>query len=257
MTLRNRHQTLSDLRSDLRARSQLLSRELLDLVNANYEDFLALGSTLRGGEERVEGVRVGVLEFGRGVEGVRDVVREREAEVRELIAERRRVRSGVQLGRGLLEVEERLGGLERRLMIAKAKRASEADEEELEDEAEMDDFDDDDDDVDDDDEDEEGEEDTSENQHLANTIVRRLRTHATLFLLLLNQIQRLGSTHPFLVAQQTRVAKIRETLLLDLGAAVKSARKEGSGAGGRMLKLAGVYRELGEGEAFVRAVRGA
>ncbi len=57
-TLSGRHQTLEDLRSDLRERSQALSKELLDLVNTNYEQFLSLGSDLRGGEEKVEDVRV-------------------------------------------------------------------------------------------------------------------------------------------------------------------------------------------------------
>ncbi|KAG4441728.1 hypothetical protein IFR05_002807, partial [Cadophora sp. M221] len=53
-TLSERHQTLEDLRSDLRERSQALSKELLDLVNTNYEQFLSLGSDLKGGEEKVE-----------------------------------------------------------------------------------------------------------------------------------------------------------------------------------------------------------
>ena len=56
-SLTNRHQTLEDLRSDLRERSQLLSKELLDLVNENYESFLGLGEGLRGGKEKVEDVR--------------------------------------------------------------------------------------------------------------------------------------------------------------------------------------------------------
>ena len=60
-TLSDRHQTLEDLRSDLRERSQGLSKELLDLVNTNYEQFLSLGSDLKGGEEKVEDVRVGLL----------------------------------------------------------------------------------------------------------------------------------------------------------------------------------------------------
>ncbi|KAI7597069.1 hypothetical protein KC319_g23288, partial [Hortaea werneckii] len=60
---RSRHQTLEDLRTDLRQRSQQLNQELLDLVNSNYESFLDLGQSLRGGEEKVEGVRVGGLGF--------------------------------------------------------------------------------------------------------------------------------------------------------------------------------------------------
>src|SRR5580700_8340667 len=70
-SLSHRHQTLEDLRSDLRERSQTLSKELLDLVNTNYEEFLSLGSDLKGGEEKVQDVRVGLLGFKRGVEDVR------------------------------------------------------------------------------------------------------------------------------------------------------------------------------------------
>ena len=80
-TLSDRHQTLEDLRTDLRERSQALSKELLDLVNTNYEQFLSLGSDLKGGEEKVEDVRVGLLGFKRGVEDVRGKVRERRGEV--------------------------------------------------------------------------------------------------------------------------------------------------------------------------------
>jgi hypothetical protein len=47
----------------LRSRSQLLNKELLDLVNSNYQDFLNLGNSLHGGEEKVEEVRIGLLGF--------------------------------------------------------------------------------------------------------------------------------------------------------------------------------------------------
>ena len=131
-SLRNRHQTLEDLRSDLRQRSQLLSKELLDLVNGDYEAFLRLGTDLRGGEERVEGVRVGVLGFGREVEGIRKGVQERLEEVGALLGERKAVRKDVVLGRGLLEIEERIGELEEGMGIKELAGGEEEDD--LEDE---------------------------------------------------------------------------------------------------------------------------
>ncbi|KAI1580492.1 COG2 multi-domain protein [Pyrenophora tritici-repentis] len=95
-TLRNRHQTLEDLRAELRSRSQLLSKELLDLVNSNYQDFLNLGNSLHGGEEKVEEVRVGLLGFRKEVDGLMEVVGSREEEVKELLDERRDVRRKIE-----------------------------------------------------------------------------------------------------------------------------------------------------------------
>ncbi|RMZ68104.1 hypothetical protein GMOD_00004289 [Pyrenophora seminiperda CCB06] len=100
-TLRNRHQTLEDLRAELRSRSQLLSKELLDLVNSNYQDFLNLGNSLNGGEEKVEEVRVGLLGFRKEVDGLVDVVGSREEEVKKLLGERRDVRRKIETGRRL------------------------------------------------------------------------------------------------------------------------------------------------------------
>ena len=107
-TLRNRHQTLEDLRSELRSRSQLLSAELLDLVNANYADFLTLGNSLSRGDEKVEGVRVGLLGFNKEVHLLERLVAEREEEVDGLVQERRNVRGEIEVGRRLVEFEARL-----------------------------------------------------------------------------------------------------------------------------------------------------
>ncbi|EHK97347.1 putative Conserved oligomeric Golgi complex subunit 2 [Glarea lozoyensis 74030] len=122
-TLSNRHQTLEDLRTDLRERSQALSKELLDLVNTNYEQFLSLGSDLLGGEEKVEDVRVGLLGFKRGVEEVKGRVGERRVEVEGLLKEKRGVSGEIAAGRRLLEVDARLEELEERLMVSSLGRA--------------------------------------------------------------------------------------------------------------------------------------
>ncbi|KAJ9629752.1 hypothetical protein H2203_002133 [Taxawa tesnikishii (nom. ined.)] len=217
-TLHNRHQTLEDLRSDLRARSQDLSKELLDLVNGNYEEFLGLGSTLRGGDDKVEEVRLGVLGFKREVEGVKETVRQRNALVKELLDEKRKVRKDVDVGRKLLEVDER----------------------EDEDDAES--------------EDEDGSTDLPSG--IGTAAIARLKTHAQLYLLIQQMIDRIGKEHPFLVAQEPRMMKVRNTLLLDLGAALKQAKTAGSVGGGQTLKIIGLYRDLDESAEAVKVLRG-
>ncbi|KAL1632606.1 hypothetical protein SLS56_003505 [Neofusicoccum ribis] len=244
-TLSHRHQTLGDLRSDLRARSALISRELLDLVNANYADFLSLGQALRGGEERVEEVRVGLLGMRKAVGEVRGGVVGREEEVRELVAGREKVRRERGVARALLEVERRVGELEAGLVVGQAGgsgvrkeedgESSESSDEEDEEES---------------DEDEDGEG-TGNNVSLA-----RLRRLARQYLGVRQIAERVGVEHPFLVAQEPRLTKIRNTLLLDLGAALKQAKAAGAQGKNRVLKVMSIYAEMDEGMEAVKVLKG-
>lgn len=202
-SLRNRHQTLEDLRSDLRQRSQLLNRELLDLVNGNYEEFLSLGSDLEGGEEKVEGVRVGLLGFQREVEAIRKAVQERAKETTELLQEKKGLRKDIAIGRALLEVNERLEELEERLDIKT--KTGEEDEDEDEDE-----------------DDDESSSDTEGSPYAS--AVRRLRKQSEQYLLIVRQCERIGSSHPFLIMLQPRMDEVRKTLLLDLSASLRQAK---------------------------------
>lgn len=203
-SLRNRHQTLEDLRSDLRERSKLLNQELLDLVNGNYEEFLSLGGDLKGGEEKVEGVRVGLLGFHREIEGIRYAVSERARETGQLLQEKKKVRRDVVLGRALLEVHERVEEMEERLGIKTR--------EEMEDEA---------DDLD------AGDEDGGLPPHAEESgAVRRLQRQVDQYAAITQQINRLGSSHPFLVGLQPRLNELRKTLLLDLSAALRKAKTD-------------------------------
>ncbi|KAG9676781.1 hypothetical protein KCU99_g3540, partial [Aureobasidium melanogenum] len=235
-TLHNRHQTLEDLRSDLRQRSQSISTELLDLVNANYEEFLSLGLRLKGGEEKIEEVRVGVLGFGREVGSVRDLVASRTQEVGSLLEEKKRIRKDVMVGRRLLEIEERLEDLEARLMVEPSNSLSANN-------PSANDLDSD----DEDDEDEEGDTATS-------TTLSRLRRHAQAYLLLTHLTQKVLD-HPFVIAQQSRLMRVRNTLLLDLRTALKQAQAASVG-GKQLLDFLVIYRELGETEEGVGALKG-
>ncbi|KAL8687854.1 MAG: hypothetical protein Q9218_006087 [Villophora microphyllina] len=232
-TLRNRHQTLEDLRAELRGRSQDISKELLDLVNDNYQDFLSLGSSLRGGDEKVEEVRLGLLGFKRDVEGLKGKVDERRKEVEDLVTEKQEIRRQTQLGRTLLEMDQRLQELERSLMITSNGTHQEpqvgVEDIELGDSG--------------DESDEGGEESTS---------VSRLQRHAERYLLVQRMVKRVGPDHPFVINQQSRMERVRNTISLDLGNALKQTVAEDHE---QMTKILGVYRDLGESQEALKALR--
>ncbi|KAF3009608.1 hypothetical protein E8E13_006903 [Curvularia kusanoi] len=221
-TLSNRHQTLEDLRSELRSRSQLLSRELLDLVNANYADFLTLGNSLRGGDEKVEGVRVGLLGFRKEVAGLEQLVRGREEEVDALVRQRRETRKKIEVGRRLVEFEERVKACEEGVAVGEGDGSESSESEE------------------DDDDDEDG----------FGTSVARLRSNVVQYRLAKEVVKGLEE-HPFVLAQAHRLSKVRSTILLDLSTALQQAKKAGDAGSGRVMQLMKIYADMEEsGEAI-------
>lgn len=235
-TLHNRHQTLEDLRTELRSRSQLLSRELLDLVNANYTDFLSLGASLKGGDERVEEVRVGLLGFRKEVANLKEGVVSREREVESLVKQREEVRRNIAVGQRLIAFEEGLRNLEEALVI-EARTAPDSDSDEEEDE-------------DDDDDDEEEEE---EEGVLGGISVAKLKRHVLQYKIVQEQGKVLGE-HTFVVAQAPRMAKVRSTLLLDLSTALRQAKV--AKASGSVLKIVKVYADMDEPGEAVKVLKG-
>lgn len=206
----HRHQTLEDLRAELRERSSAISAELLELVNANYAAFLGLGDGLRGGGERAEDVRVALLGFRRQVEDVQARVRGRREDVQRSGAELRGVRGEVETGRRMLELDERIG-----VLLGKLEGGG-PDEVEGEEE-------DDDDSVDD------NEERLVEMAREYNTIIRLANA--------------LGRDLPYVRKMEEKITRCRNTLLVDLGTSLREARKADEQE--RTVKLLGVYRLLG------------
>ncbi|KAM3503584.1 hypothetical protein MY10362_004118 [Beauveria mimosiformis] len=237
--LPHRHQTLEDLRADLRDRSAAISSELLELVNANSATFLSLGTDLRGGDDKVEDVRVSLLGFRRAVEDVKAKVAARRAETDALTTELRGVRGSIESGRTLVEIAERLSSLEERLALSGVPKtrdgAQQADS--------------------DDDESEEGDEDQDEQvQGLVGSTPTVLMTLAQDY----NTAEALLRSLPvlaFTAKLETRLAKCRKTLLLDLGNALKESRKAGVTAQNRVLKYLAIYRILGAQDEAVKAVK--
>lgn len=226
-SLSHRHQTLEDLRSDLRERSTAISAELLELVNANYTSFLSLGSELKGGEERVEDVRVGLLGFRRAIEEVKGSVGERGREVVALNGELSRVREDIEVGRRMLELYDRLEVLEGRLAIAGA----EVDTDESED---------------DEDEDERG---------LVGSSVSKLSGLAKDYMVIEELAKTMGRDTPFVKKMGERRLTCRKTILLDLGNALKEAKKAGIQGQGKLLKLMGIYAVLDAQKDAVRILK--
>lgn len=194
---------------------------------------MGLGASLRGGEEKVEEVRVGVLGLGREVRDVRQKVGEREAEVRGWVGERRRCREGIEVGRGLLGFEEALGGLEGKVGIQHRKKKEE-DEEEMSEGGTSEE--------DDEDDNEEGDGD------VAGVSMSRLKRRVEDLLRIARLAERVGQDHPFIQAQRPRVAKCREVLLMDLNTCLKHLKGSETSIPQQKLDLLRLYREIKFGE---------
>ena len=201
-------------------------------MNSKYEDFLGLGRDLRGGDEKVEEVRLGVLGFRREVEGLKRKVRERREEVERLVEEKRKIRERVVLGRGLLEVDRRITALEKKLMLVSKATKDEEDEDEGSDSDE-----------------ENGEE-------LAGVVeIGKPCRHAAQYVYITKLVQKLGPEHPFLESQEERIQRLRQTILLDLGTALKQAAAAGEDGQLAILKALGVYKAMNESKEAIRVLK--
>ena len=235
-SLQNRHQTLEDLRTELRQRSSDLNKELLDLVNSDYEDFLGLGRDLRGGDEKAEEVRLGLLGFRREVEGLKDKVKERREEVERLVNERRGIREQIVLGRGLLEAERRIEDLEKRLMLApKDGKDGDGGEDRI-------------------DSAEESEDDTD-----SGVEVVKLRRNAEQYMFIAKSVRNIGPEHPFLAKLEERILRLRQTVLIDLSSALKQAATDGEDGKNAILEILAVYKMMEawkEATSVLKEIRG-
>lgn len=236
-SLPQRHQTLEDLRSELRERSGSISAELLELVNNNYTAFLSLGNDLRGGDEKIEDVKVALLGFRRAVEEVRSRVSARGRDVETLNTELGEVRSDIEVGRKMLELDERLSDLEHRLAIGGAKKTD--DDTPFGDSS---------------DEDEDGSDDDGE--QLIGRSPGKIATFVRDLTLIDQLSDSLGRELPFVTQAEERALECRDTILIDLGNALKEAKGAGPRGQGRLLKYLELYRSLGAAQDAVMALKG-
>lgn len=216
----HQQRTLADLRDELRDRAAAVAAELLALVDAEYAAFLALGDSLRGGDERVAEARVGLLGFERGVREVREAVARRRTDVARACAEGARVRGEVALGRELLAAAEKVELLEAGLADAGSELSD----------------------------DEDGDEPVG---------LGRLRRLVLAFVSARQQIDRIRTEHPdvpYANVLDRKATQIRNTLVLDLGAALRLHARGGSRAPG-LIKVMKLYADMGESASAVEALK--
>ena len=191
---------------------------------------------MKGGDEKVEEVRLGLLGFRREVEGLRGKVDARRKEVEELVEERKRIRESLQVGRQLLEIDRKIGDLEGRLMLAPTgPREAEVNETGIVLS--------------------ESEEESDEEQEGSGVGILRLRTHMEQYMYIKGLVEKTGPEHPFLVRQEERVLRLKQTVLLDLNSALKQAVAGGEEMKGDLLKLLGIYREMGEASEALQVLK--
>ena len=196
------------------------------MVNENYQDFLGLGSSLKGGDEKVEELKVGLLGFQSEVREVKGRVVRQELEVAELLGERMQVRRQIADGRRLLEYGARVRRLEEKLTVD-----SRLDE--MRDEGSI---------VSDSSDDGEDDSDVEEGQASSVGVsVSKLSRRVHDLLDIQKLAERIGVQHPFVVAQQSRIMRLRNTILLDLDTALKQCK---GGSNERTLSLIVMYREM-------------
>lgn len=204
-------------------------------MNSNYQDFLNLGNSLHGGEEKVEEVRVGLLGFRKEVNGLKGVVEQRELEVRQLLQDRRDARTKIEIGRRLVDYDARLKELESELVIETSGKEPIILGDEVSDS--------------DEDEDEEEEDEGSYGVSIA-----KLRRNAVQYRLILGLEKGLGE-HPFIAAQGPRMAKVRSTLLMDLSTALQQAKSAGTAGSGRVMKVMKIYADMEESAEAVKVLK--
>jgi len=248
-SLSNRHQSLADLRIELRDLSEALNKELLDLVNENYQDFLSLGSALKGGEEKVEEVRVGLLGFQRDVRVIKDQFEKRLQDIKQLLEEKKRTRSSIAFGHDLLDFAERIEDLECSLMISERKASIqgpvgdtdgseshalfESESDETDEECFGDDTD----------------------GGAAVVSLRRLERHIQQYLYIKMIATYVGERHPFAVSQEDKVSAIKATLLLDLKTALNQAEHSAKNREKRIITVMSLYDLIGEQADAVSALQ--
>ncbi|KAG0125515.1 oligomeric golgi complex component, COG2-domain-containing protein [Tuber indicum] len=237
-SLRNRHQTLEDLRGELHARSKDLERELVELVNRDYADFVGLGGSLRGGDGRVVDLRMGLLGFRREVGVIMGVVEGVRRDVEVQVRRRRVVEGGRMLAKNLLTLSYRLDELSTLLLIhppctslplAAATTTTAIPIPNFDQDA------------------------PGPGESSTPSIPRLSRIILGYLFLTRNLLPKLPQQHPFVKMQIPRIEAVRKTLLLDLDSALKEARSSKDSE--KVLVLLGFYADLGAEAEGVRALK--
>ncbi|KAK9446859.1 oligomeric golgi complex component, COG2-domain-containing protein [Limtongia smithiae] len=108
----HRYKRLEDLHAQLSGWSTTLHKELVELINSEYADFVGLGRSVAGAPARVQDAQLAIIGFTRDVSGFKEKLVSVLGEVEEGLRRKRELREMDKLGRKLLLFGQRLQQLE-------------------------------------------------------------------------------------------------------------------------------------------------
>jgi hypothetical protein len=159
--------------------------------------------------------------------------------------QKRQLRTHADIGKDLLDYADRMEELEYRLMIKNASTPEEKTMGADESDTESDFY---------DDSSEDGDEEELEDG-AAPVSLKRLERHVQKYVFLTSIASRVGEKHPFLLAQQPRVNKIRSTVLLDLKTALEQASQAVATRDKRTMAVLRLYDLMGEDVSAIAALK--
>ncbi|KAK9354639.1 oligomeric golgi complex component, COG2-domain-containing protein [Lipomyces doorenjongii] len=174
----HRYQRLEDLHAQLTNWSSLLQKELVELINRDYADFVGLGKSVSGGSGKVGDMKLVVIGFRREVEGISSRLNGVIQEMDELLQKKRAIRQQESLGRSLISYAQGLQELEIALHIGTSPVTNSA---EIED--------------------------------TYPSLVSKLKSLTAHYHSVRRILNKLPKDHPYVVAQDSRLGKIRTELI--------------------------------------------
>ncbi|KAK9488607.1 oligomeric golgi complex component, COG2-domain-containing protein [Lipomyces starkeyi] len=174
----HRYQRLEDLHAQLTNWSSLLQKELVELINRDYADFVGLGKSVSGGSGKVGDMKLVVIGFRREVEGISSRLNGVIQEMDELLQKKRALRERENLGRSLISYAQGLQELEIALHIGTSSLIS-----------------------------------SPEIEDTYPSLVCRLKSLTAHYHSVRRILKKLPKDHPYVVAQDSRFSKIRTELI--------------------------------------------
>ncbi|KAK9476310.1 oligomeric golgi complex component, COG2-domain-containing protein [Lipomyces japonicus] len=223
----HRFQTLEDLERQLVDWSHTLQKELVELINQDYADFVGLGRSVAGGEIKVTDIKLNVISFRREVEGISIRMTDVVQEIDELLLKKKQIRQKENLGRSLLFYAQRIQQLEFLL---------------------------------------DNEDPIQFNTNPTSSRYSRITSLVSDYVNLTDFRKHIHANHPFVKAQEARVAKIKDRLLSELESLLQLSSQERSSEGSNGIKSSKkispialdiliLYRNMGEEAEGAKALR--
>lgn len=91
LTSHHHYQTLEDIQEQLSHWSEVLEKELVDLINLDYSKFVGLGESLNQGRPKVKDMEVETLAFQNEVKKIQSKLKNDESEIKDLFTKKKQI----------------------------------------------------------------------------------------------------------------------------------------------------------------------